>query len=209
VPLKSRGEVVKALEQRGFRIEEIGTTIVAETLPSHSSATESLPSTPPPSTLAELQKRTFDILKKQQISPQVYPDIRLVLCAGQRRSQAADDAMYLGLVKCFCRKPKFLSLTLTDTEPPSIFLEKEFIVNFPSDSLLGNRDDILIPIVLDLRQLPLESTGIVCGVAGKLAGGDFCQVQNPVEMSYLSTAKSGSVMVAEDELERAVSALNS
>jgi hypothetical protein len=73
--------------------------------------------------------------------------------------------------------------------------------------LLGSKDDILIPIVLDLRPLPIESTGIVCGVAGRLVGGTKLGLDNAVEMSYLSTAKSGTVTVSEAELERALNAL--
>lgn len=73
--------------------------------------------------------------------------------------------------------------------------------------LLGSKDDILIPITLDLRGLPLESTGIVCGVASRLVGGTTAGLEGPVEMSYLSTARAGTVMVAEEEIERAIWAL--
>ena len=61
--------------------------------------------------------------------------------------------------------------------------------------------------MLDLRELPMESTGIVCGVAGRLVGATSAQLEIPVEMSYLSTARAGTVMVGEGELERALSAL--
>ncbi|KAI5290495.1 hypothetical protein KEM54_001358, partial [Ascosphaera aggregata] len=30
-------------------------------------------------------------------------------------------------------------------------------------------DDVLIPIIFDLRNLPLDATGIICGVASRLA----------------------------------------
>jgi len=53
----------------------------------------------------------------------------------------------------------------------------------------------------------MESTGIVCGVAGRLVGETTGQLEEPVEMSYLSTARAGTVMVAEEELERALDAL--
>jgi hypothetical protein len=60
---------------------------------------------------------------------------------------------------------------------------------------------------LDLRDLPLESTGIVCGVASRLVGGTKVGLLQAVEMSYLSTARAGTVMVAEEELDRALAAL--
>lgn len=98
-------------------------------------------------------------------------------------------------------------MTLTDTEPASLLLDQSLLPNFAPDILLGSKDDFLIPITLDLRELPMESTGIICGVAGRLVGGTTGQLESPVEMSYLSTARAGTVMVAEDELKRALGAL--
>lgn len=72
-------------------------------------------------------------------------------------------------------KPRFLSLTLTAADPAaSLLLEKRLLPRFSSDSsaatdsdddtslLLGSKEEILVPIMLDLRKLPLEASGIVC-----------------------------------------------
>jgi hypothetical protein len=98
---------------------------------------------------------------------------------------------------------------------------------------------VLVPITLDLRELPLEASGIVCGVADRLAQGTkkqgLCQgspVEGPggreksraggggggggeetdpdgegAEISFLSTARAGTVIVKESELDRALRAL--
>ncbi|OCK80602.1 hypothetical protein K432DRAFT_404575 [Lepidopterella palustris CBS 459.81] len=231
VPLRCRGQVVHALEDRGFAFEQYTSTYIK---PSHHnrnhSSTSSFdaptPGTPPPATISELQTRTFATLKRRNIIPTVDPRIRLIQCAGRKdasrsgsitsangtrsfTTSAADDALHLGLVKCLIMQPypRFLSLTLTDTEPASLLLDHALLPNFTQDVLLGSKDDFLIPITLDLRDLPLESTGIVCGVAGRLVGGTAGLIESPVEMSYLSTARAGTVMVGEDELERALGAL--
>ena len=133
-------------------------------------------------------------------------------CAGRKDTSggiANDDiALQHGLVKCLANQARFLSLTLTDTEPASLLLEKRLVPEFGCDDvLLGGKEDILIPITLDLRGLPLEATGIVCGVASKLLGGTAVQAFHAVEMSYLSTARAGTVMVEERELSRAMEAL--
>lgn len=100
--------------------------------------------------------------------------------------------------------------------------------------LLGSKDDFLVPITLDLGELPFEATGIVCGVAGKLCGGDLggggggtegekdfwngegagegggggeLEMESKIEMSYLSTARAGTVVVNEVDLERAMRVL--
>ena len=61
---------------------------------------------------------------------------------------------------------------------------------------------------MNLDSLPLEASGIVCTVAGKLvgdgSGGPVGLGEGSVEMSYLSTAKAGTVMVEVQDLERAV-----
>lgn len=228
VPQRHRTQVVHALEQRGFQFEDQTSSYVN---PSHgrkhsstSSSDVQSPGTPPPVTISELQTRTFATLKRRNIHPSVDSSLRLVQCAGRRDSangmhqsrnrnsntSAADDALHLGLVKCLISPPcpKFLSLTLTDTEPASLLLDHTLLPNFGHDILLGSKDDYLIPIMLDLRDLPMESTGIVCGVAGRLVGGTYTQLETAVEMSYLSTARAGTVMVGEDELDRALRALS-
>jgi hypothetical protein len=229
VPLRHRAQVVHALEDRGFQFEDQTSSYVNPTRhgrqhSSASSAETPPPGTPPPATISELQTRTFATLKRRNIVPTVDEDLRLVQCAGRRDSgmgqarnrnsmtSAADDALHLGLVKCLIASPSspyphFLSLTLTDTEPASLLLDHSLLPNFPQDILLGSKDDFLIPITLDLRDLPMESTGIVCGVAGRLVGGTSGALESPVEMSYLSTARAGTVMVGEEELRRALGAL--
>jgi hypothetical protein len=169
------------------------------------------PSTPPPTSVSDLQKRTFALLQRRNVLPQAYTDIRLVQCAGRKDvpGGSANDDIELqhGIVKCLANKPRFLSLTLTDTEPASLLLERRLISEFGAEVLLGGKENILIPITLDLCELPLEATGIVCGVARKLVGGTAAQVSQAVEMSYLSTARAGTVMLEERELDRAMEAL--
>jgi hypothetical protein len=227
VPLKHRQQVVRALEERGFRFEDHTSSYVNPCHHSRKHSSSSLevqsPITPPPATISELQTRTFATLKRRNIVPTVDSGIRLIQCAGRRDStngmgqtrnrnsmtSAADDALHLGLVKCLIAPPypSFLSLTLTDTEPASLLLDHTLLPNFTQDILLGSKDEYLTPITLDLRDLPVESTGIVCGVAGRLVGATTGHFESPVEMSYLSTARAGTVMVAEEELERALDAL--
>jgi hypothetical protein len=156
-------------------------------------------------------------------------------------------------------KPRFLSLTLASLDPAaSLLLEKRLLPRFArhtasyedgSGLLLGSKEDHLIPITLDLRDLPLEASGIVCGVAGRLAEAARGDASSPsalssassvvglprlfdtfgtrlekghslaplsagleeegdaVEISFLSTARAGTIIVGEDELRRVVDAL--
>jgi hypothetical protein len=239
VPLKSRATVIHALEDRGFLFEadlepdsEAGlmTNPASPLLHSHSrngSAFDSppMPMTPPPASVSELQERTFKLLKTHKITPQVDPDIELVTCAGikdntpSHSSSAATTQAILhhGLLRCLTAPeiPRFLSLTLTASDSASLTLEKRLLSLFPDsgeDILLGKDGPEQVPITLDLRELPLESTGIVCGVASRLVDGMRGRFGGGLggarfEMSYLSTARAGHVVVLEDELEDAMEIL--
>lgn len=274
VPLRSRSSVITALEERGFAFSKESEGFVNVSSPlmrSHRSSSTSSssqrnsvnladmvqsqplspmleahpPATPPPSSIVELESRTFATLRKRNVIPTVDPSIQLVQCAGRKdtlRGETGSHAssgpvkhrLQLGLVKCLTAAPRarFFSLTLTDTEPASLLLEKRLLINFEPPNggadgddlvLLGNKDDVLVPITLDLGGLPMESTGIVCGIAGRLVGKaarakdgvtaadeGAClddNVDGTIEMSYLSTARAGTVVISRTDLPTALAAL--
>lgn len=76
---------------------------------------------------------------------------------------------------------------MTKDQSASILLEKRLVSNFDMTNdlenvLLGAKDEILVPISLDLR--PLEASGIICGVASKLVEGPG--IYRPIDITYLS-----------------------
>ncbi|PLB51943.1 hypothetical protein P170DRAFT_444051 [Aspergillus steynii IBT 23096] len=301
VPLRSKTQVIKALEKRGFQFEMSTEAFVnnnqaqlnscfSPTSSRSSSSLGSPPATPPPSSLDELQTRTFSSLRRNHIVPSVDKSLRLVQCAAHHPYSSEESSISILrealTVVLVVDKPRFLSLTLTAADPAaSLLLEKRLLPRFSRDPtstgdsdeetslLLGSKEEILVPIMLDLRSLPLEATGIVCGVAGRLADAtrhdDFTDSStilsqsfngsssidssikhllssslgsggpvkppspsfgrrsqhgsvNPpthrlqpdldasidaVEISFLSTARAGTIIVGEHELNRAVDAL--
>ena len=66
-----------------------------------------------------------------------------------------------------------------------------------------NDEDILVPITLDLRKLPFEATGIVCGVAGRLAQGSA----TTEEFEVLPASKTGDPSVGQDSSQQALQPL--
>jgi hypothetical protein len=291
VPLHSKESVVSALENRGFQFENANAAFInplaSPTSPCSERRASDLipPATPPPSTVAELQTRTFENLRKRQIVPCVDDTLRLVQCAAHHQYNREESSMSILrdalTTVLLVDDPRFLSLTLAALDPAaSLLLEKRLLPRFarPTSSpqdyedgsglLLGSKEEYLIPIMLDLRDLPLEASGIVCGVAGRLAeaagnpapanNGDGSIVgsndssvigsvpalfdtfgsrlalgphrktkshdlgpaptthrlkpdvdagADAVEISFLSTARAGTIIVGEDELKRAIDAL--
>lgn len=189
-------------------------------------STES-PATAP--NLLELQTRAFDLLKKRNVSPRIEDDLELVQCSGReispavteiydRRSSVSrangtgqrtwvdhvDTKLYTCIISALVSQPRFISITLAQDDPPSLLLDKTLLPIF-GDSLVGDTEGRHVPIFLDLGSLPPEVTGIVCGVAGKLV--QDMEMTESSELSYLSTARAGAVILPDEQAKRALEVL--
>ncbi|KAJ0142318.1 hypothetical protein CTA2_1417 [Colletotrichum tanaceti] len=235
VPTKDRQTVVKALLARGFELADNNSNFVSPAASVHSrgpSQTNGPPLTPPPSTIAELQVRTFDLLKKRSVSPYVEDDLLLVQCSGRETSQLGgelshtqrpslsrqvtgnghrqtwldniDAKLYTAMISALAARPRFISITLAQEDPPSLLLDKSLLGLF-GDSLVGDTKTNLTPIFLDLESLSLEATGIVCGVAGTLV--QEMRMGDSAGLSYLSTARAGAVILSCEQSIRALEIL--
>ncbi|KAI1753589.1 ACT domain-containing protein [Xylaria castorea] len=231
VPRKKKDTVVQALLARGFECIEEESAYVSSAVMSHGRANSQgsdPPSTPPPSSVAELQKRTFDLLKKRSVVPYVCDGLSLVQCSGRDVSELIDISsrrphsgnghrtswldnmdtkLYTSLIAVLAGQPKFLSITLALEDAPSLLLDKT-LLNVFGDSLVGDTEGNLVPIFLDLVDLPLEATGIVSGVAGKLVD-EMRMTDTGVgsELSYLSTARAGAVILSKEQSRKALEVL--
>ncbi|EGY17666.1 uncharacterized protein VDAG_01348 [Verticillium dahliae VdLs.17] len=221
VPAKDRATVLAALTARGFQCPaDHGNRFVASRpggsgsgLAASSTATPESPASADAATLATLFDRTFAQLKTRNVVPSVDPTLRLVQLSARetplpnRGSPTSFSRPGLGsrrdggLVFFEARPPRTLTLAVDD--PPSLLLDRALVPLF-GDTLVGSADEELVALSLDLAGLPLEATGIVCGVAGRL-------VQDPViaghGLSYLSTAFAGTVVLAPEQARRAVEIL--
>lgn len=231
VPGKDHKTVVQALLGRGFEFSESDAAYVAPSGISHSRDTSSdvsKPSTPPPSSVVELQERTFGLLSQRNVVPFIEDGLYLAQCSGKELDsnsyssrpmsndsneapahptwlQKVDPNLYLSLVAALAIQPRFLSVTLTKDDAPSLLIDKALLYLF-GNFIAGDTDSNLVPIFLNLSNLPLESTGIVCGVAGRLVD-QTKSLESDGELSYLSTARAGVVILSSDSSEAALEAL--
>ncbi|KAK3373785.1 ACT domain-containing protein [Lasiosphaeria ovina] len=231
VPTKDRQSVVQALLARGFVFSEDESSFKPAISPAHSRGTSHSsepPSTPPPSSVGELQTRTFALLKKRNVVPYIDPDLQLIHCSGREKSSfrgysdrpsmartqtngnrrswfdTLDTKLYISIVSALASQPRFLSITLAEDDPPSLLLDKSLLGVF-GDSLVGPTEGTLVPIFLDLDNLPFEATGIVSGVAGKLV--QEMRMMESAELSYLSTARAGAVILSAEQSVKALAIL--
>ena len=233
VPGKDHKTVVQALLGRGFVFSETDAAYVAPSGISHSRDTSSdvaKPSTPPPSSVVELQERTFRLLSQRNVVPFIKDGLYLAQCSGKELDsnsnyssrpisndsnespahstwlQKVEPNLYLSLVAALAIQPRFLSVTLTKEDAPSLLIDKALLYLF-GNFIAGDTDCDLVPIFLDLSNLPLESTGIVCGVAGRLVDQTRSLDSDGGELSYLSTARAGVVILSSERSEAALEAL--
>ncbi|KAI9149325.1 hypothetical protein HJFPF1_11377 [Paramyrothecium foliicola] len=233
VPTKERHNVIQALLAKGFELSENQSSFVNPSAYGHqrsSSQPTSPPRTPPPSNVTELQTRTFELLRKRSVIPYIEDGLELVQCSGRETSQLEDvfthrpsisrqmtgnghretwvdridSKLYTCMIAALVSKPSFMSITLAQDDPPSLLLDKKLLPIF-GDSLVGDTEGRLIPIFLDLVNLPLEATGIVCGVAGRLV--QDMNMTESSELSYLSTARAGAVILSDAQSTRALEIL--
>lgn len=231
VPTKERDNVAKSLLAKGFELCENESNYATH---GYKKGATQPTVTPPheglPSNVSEMQTRTFGLLKKRHVTPNVEEGLVLVQCSGREASQLAsfnhqrpsisrhatgngrrpswadnvDTKLYTCIISALVSQPRFMSVTLAQDDPPSLLLDKNLLDVF-GDSLVGDTEGCLIPIFLNLESLSLEATGIVCGVAGILVQDP--QIAESSELSYLSTAQAGAVILSEEQSVRAMGIL--
>lgn len=186
VPEMAMDRVRTALAEKGFTFSESANSYVS----------------PFDSPMPSFQYTSmFDTYKTH---PHVDSAERLLLTG----ARSTDPLVTLAIVKTLVKEPKYFSVSITSGEL-SFLVDYETSREFPENALLGSTTDFVIPVTLDLRGLPEDITGIVSGVASKLLEQDQkTENTNILNMSYLSTARSGVVLIGEDNLKTAIDAFN-
>jgi hypothetical protein len=226
VPSNAQEEVTEALQEHGFAIADSSTEFAATKGPVDQDPPQR--TAPLESTVAELQLQTFDLLRKGGVMPYIEDGLRLVLCSGRdtnsltsefahhssRRPGSGqtqptwidnvDTKLYTAMVSALVSQPRFFSVTLARAreDPPSLLLDKSLLGIF-GDSLMGDTEGELVPIFLDLSNLPIDASGVVCGVAARIV----TDVGDGSELSYLSTAHTGAVILTNDQAVQVLSIL--
>ncbi|KAG6050100.1 hypothetical protein E4U17_006589 [Claviceps sp. LM77 group G4] len=227
-PAHEQLNVIAALHERGFELSESHDNFyVCRRNSTTGGRGRSGSSSPPPFSSEELQSATFELLQTHRVSPHVDPGLELVMCASRDampfvhayarlisygREVAVretwidhvDTKFYAALVSVLVSQPRFVSVTLTQDDPPSLLIDKSLLSLF-SNSIVGDLNTVLTPIFLDLVTLPTEVTGIVCVVSGRLV--HEMDMKATSELSYLSTARAGVVILPEQQAIQAVKIL--
>lgn len=220
VPSHAQSAVSTALESYGFVFSNTANSYVTQKQdqpppPQQQQEQEQEQTVPLSPYLSSLGDQTFDKFMAHGVRPTIDVHTKLLLTGARTSPRTAAAAassalhasstMYLAIVETLINPPDYFSVTVVDGGAEvSFIINEETVSAFPSDLLLGSPTDFVIPITFDLSSLPEDSTGIVAGVASRLlkkSPGELMQ------MSYLSTAKTGVVMIPAEDLNTAKEAL--
>lgn len=203
VPLSARSRVVQALEERGFFFNNMNNSYVSITNLNHSKLTSALmplaeQHTEADRTITEasLSMASSSLFASLKVSPQFYDHTKVVLVGARHKRVEDNELLFFKISKMLLNPPKFFSISVGPDGEMSLLLESKDTGSFSPMDVVGSMDEYMIPTCFDLTHLPEDATGIVAGVAS-------CLVDEPIQMGYLSTAQSGIVMVAEEDLEYA------
>lgn len=191
-PEGSKAEVVEVLRGNGFQVD--GRSAVPDS-PVSSSPTTS-----------RLSSSTFLLFARHGITPRLL--LSKLYLARPRPGATAEvlrrvaEAIAIGDPSLPGQFALYFAITHPGTGPVSVLVPKHQPPRWQltADVLQGSADDAFVLLAIDLRQLPMDTKGIIAGVALRLlekvdrSAGVF-------EMVYMSMGLSAVVLVAEEWAE--------
>lgn len=207
VPATAKAKVIAALEKRSFVFSDVANSYIALDDPKSpliNGGSFMSPHLAPVS--PGTSQKAFALFEQHSVTPHIDENTKLLLTGarGTVFDGPEQDAFSVAILKILINPPKYFSLTVQNGSEVSFLINSETSKVFAPNTLLGSPTDYVIPICFDLRTLPEDATGIVSGVASRLLDNEG---GHEIHMSYLSTAKSSVVLVSEEDLQAATTAL--
>lgn len=215
VPFTQKAKVIHTLTKQSFEFSDISKSFIAHSAHEQDkldlsdlrdAATEIQP--------LDVEKKAFILFKHANIRPLINEDAKLLL-SGARSGEVIETIHKTAKNIASKNIPLYFAITRTSPNEVSLILpgssRKRSSMGFSSKNIVGSTQDVIIPIVINLRKLPLDSTGIVASLASRIVNGmrELSHVDSPVEMNYLSMAQSAIIMIPEEILPQVASILKS
>lgn len=195
IPVNFKEKVIHILTQKNFEFSENSNSYISN-IPDIN-LTDQLVSP----INKDLESSIFKSFHDCHIKPVVNSKINLLL-TGARTGESSNTINKTIKIISTNSIPDYFIVTRTSINKISLVLPKSKktrkALGFDSSNLIGSTQDIIIPISIDLAKLPLDSTGIVAGLASKIINNFPQDLQ--FEMNYLSMARSGILMIPKENL---------
>lgn len=155
----------------------------------------------------DLETDTLKLFKSAGIHPIINKKVKLLLSSARR---GETKASILKAAQCIASNdvPDYFAITRISNTSISLILpgstRKRATMGFDYKSIIGSSQETIIPITIDLTKLPLDSTGIVAGMASRLLTSmkSVPDIMNSTfEMNYLSMARSAIILIPKENLK--------
>lgn len=200
IPQSSREQVVEILDLKNFVYLPNTNSYVVD-------FTRKQPDMDTSTALLSLQKGTRQLLRDAKIRPKIHKSKKCLL-TGARPGEVKSSIDNASVCIAAGTVPEYFAITRTASDEISLILpgssKKRARLGFDSRSIVGLSLDAIIPITVDLSTLPLDSTGIVAGLASCLLESmkeSSSEQVTTLEMNYLSMACSAVIMIPEENLD--------
>lgn len=202
IPFELKEKVISILTKQNFKFSDISNSYIVT-----KSMDEEIPIPLQFEDASKnLETNTFDLFKKSNIKPKINSKVKLLL-TGSRSGEIINTILKSAQIISSNKVTDYFAITRTSMNEVSLILpksaKKRSQMGFNSSNIIGSDQDIIVPISIDLTKLPLDSTGIVAGLASKIINGykKFPQeLQTTFEMNYLSMARSAILMIPQENL---------
>lgn len=203
IPYQLKGKVISILAKHNFEFSDISNSYIVNKADSDEESDDGDEKTKDTDT-ENLASNAFQLFKQSNIHPRINNKANLLL-TGARSGEVTNTILKTAKNIASGNIPEYFCITRTSINEVSLLLPKSSrersLMGFNSKNLIGSIQDVIIPITVDLYKLPLDSTGIVAGLASKIINGvKSFQADIPFEMNYLSMAQSAIVMVPKENL---------
>ncbi|RLV91941.1 hypothetical protein JA1_003526 [Spathaspora sp. JA1] len=198
VPYELKNKVVSILTKQNFQFSHISNSYIGN---NNSTDQDSISTLNPTEVLEET---TFELFNQASITPIINDNIKLLL-TGSRAGEVSNSILKTAKILSIPTTiPDYFAITRTSINEVSLILPKSSKrrnkMGFDSKFIIGSVQDVIIPITIDFSKLPLDSTGIVAGVASKLITG-MRKLELDCELNYFSMAKSGVIMIPRENVD--------
>lgn len=197
IPSAHKDKVITILTKHNFQFSDISNSYIVTTDQEES---------PIQRTASAVEHNTFALFEEWGIQPQINRKSKLLL-TGARSGETINTIHKAAALISANEVPDYFAITRTSVNEISLILPKSArqraAMGFRSSHIIGSAQDVIIPITIDLTKLPMDSTGIVAGLASRIFNGvhlDSSSLSGPFEMNYLSMARSAVVMVPKENL---------
>lgn len=197
IPFHLKEQVVRILTKNNFEFSDVSKSYVINRELSYDSLNS--PDTPGESA-NDLENNTLKLFQEAHIKPKIEKKVRLLL-TGARPGEVKHSIVKAAQCISAGNVPDYFAITRTSLNEISLILpgssRKRSAMGFDYRSIIGSALDTIIPISIDLTNLPLDATGIVAGLASRILTGikSIPEAMDTFEMSYLSMARSALLMI--------------